>query len=504
MHTFIPSGLKAALSMTVALAAIVAPAAAAQDAGGPTLTVEAAVASAREHNPEMQATRNDAITARATERAARADFLPSAQVQAGMGYTAPGVQRVGAVEFGSSPDYYSSSYQLGVGYTMSGAKLMQPSIARAQALATDRRILSSEAQLVSQVTQQYLTALQAREQAQQAEREVERAQEHQRLAQARLEVGAGTPLDLRRAQVQLGQAEVQQVVRANAYQTELLRLGRLMGRDVPEDVVLNSEFALTAPSWSAAALVEAAVENNPGIQALRAQSGAASSQVRAARSAYLPTMNFNMGVTGSVYSAGNLDPLVERRLEQMQISYGGCLQQNQILAAVGMQPSDCSPLNAQDPAVQARVRQDVSAANPAFPFGFQRQPVSASLTFSLPLFDGLNRERRIEEARVSASNAQLQVRGEEQRLATEVRSMVLALQTAFRTAELQRKVAENASEELRMAQERFRFGLANSIEVTDAQANLAEAERAVIDAVYTYHSALAGLEALVGGSLRQH
>jgi outer membrane protein len=65
-------------------------------------------------------------------------------------------------------------------------------------------------------------------------------------------------------------------------------------------------------------------------------------------------------------------------------------------------------------------------------------------------------------------------------------------------------VAENAAEELRMAQERFRFGLANSIEVTDAQANLAEAERAVIDAVYTYHSALAGLEALVGGSLRQH
>ncbi len=84
----------------------------------------------------------------------------------------------------------------------------------------------------------------------------------------------------------------------------------------------------------------------------------------------------------------------------------------------------------------------------------------------------------------------------------EVRSGVLNAQTAFRAAELQRQVAGNAAEELRMSRERFRLGAAGSLEVVDAQTRLADAERAVIDAVYTYHKALASLEALVARPLR--
>ena len=83
-----------------------------------------------------------------------------------------------------------------------------------------------------------------------------------------------------------------------------------------------------------------------------------------------------------------------------------------------------------------------------------------------------------------------------------MRGGLLSLQTAYRSAALQREVAANAAEELRMARERFRLGAATSLEVTDAQTRLAEAERAVIDAVYTYHKSLAALEALVGRSLR--
>jgi outer membrane protein len=169
---------------------------------------------------------------------------------------------------------------------------------------------------------------------------------------------------------------------------------------------------------------------------------------------------------------------------------------------VGLTPSNCAPFDVTDPAVQAAVRQQVEAGNPNFPFGFEQQPLRASMSISLPLFDGLNRERRIEEARVQEADAQLAVRAQEQRLSRDVRTGLLNAQTAFRTAQLQRQVAENAAEELRMARERFRLGAANSIEVTDAQTRLAEAERAVIDAVYMYHKSLAALEALVGRSLR--
>jgi len=44
--------------------------------------------------------------------------------------------------------------------------------------------------------------------------------------------------------------------------------------------------------------------------------------------------------------------------------------------------------------------------------------------------------------------------------------------------------------------------LASSIEVVDAQANLSQAERDEISAVYSFHMFFAGLEALVGSSLR--
>jgi hypothetical protein len=44
--------------------------------------------------------------------------------------------------------------------------------------------------------------------------------------------------------------------------------------------------------------------------------------------------------------------------------------------------------------------------------------------------------------------------------------------------------------------ERFRFGAATSVEVTDAQTNLAQAEIEKIDAAYNFHQSLAALEAL--------
>lgn len=489
--------------MALSLAALAAPAAAQQPApAGPGLTMEQAVAAARENNPDMQAQRNDAVVSRAAVRAARADFLPSANASAGFGYTASGVQRFGAEVFGERPEYYSSNWNVGLSYDLSGAKLLQPRIARAQDRATETRIAGYEANLEMQVRQQYLTALQAGEVAAQAQREVERTREHERLANAKLEVGSGTPLDVRRAQVERGRAEATLVQQQNTYETELLRLGLLMGTELPQGTPLSSRFELAEPAWTYPQLVSMALENNPNLLSARANTGAAQTQVRAARSAYLPTLSFQVGMTGSVYSAGNIDPLVQQQIGGMQGAFASCNENNALRAAVGLSTTNCAQFDTNDPAVRDAIRRQVEAGNPNFPFGYERQPLQASMSISLPLFDGLNRERRIQEARVAESDARLAVTAQEQRLTADVRGGLLSLQTAYRSAALQREVAANAAEELRMARERFRLGATTSLEVTDAQTRLAEAERAVIDAVYTYHKSLAALEALVGRSLR--
>jgi outer membrane protein len=467
------------------------------------LTLEQAVSTARQANPDMLAQRNDQRETRAALRSARADlYLPSASAQAEFGYTGSGVQRFGSEVFGIRPQYYSSGYQLGLQYEFNGAKLMQPRIARAQENATARRVEGYEANMVSTVAQQYITALQAGEQAAQAEREVARTVEHERLAKARLEVGVGTPLDLRRAEVQRGQAEVTLLQQRNVYATEVLRLGQAMGQSIPADTRLTSTFSLFEPRWTADALVQMAQANNPNLASARANMTAARTGIRAARSQYLPSVSLSAGWRGSVYSAGNLNPLYDEALSGTENRFAGCQQGNQLAALLGQAPQSCARWDVGNPLVVDSVRDAVRDANPRFPFGYERQPLAAGVTFSLPIFNGLQRERRIEEARVSAQDAELQLRSQELRLRTEVETQLLTLRTAYSAAQLQEQVVERAREELRLAQERFRLGAASSVEVTDALTSLRESERARIDAVYNFHKSLAALEALVGRSLR--
>jgi outer membrane protein len=474
-----------------------------QTPAGPPLTLEQALATARERNPEMLQQRNDIRASRAAVRAARFDFLPSVDVNAGVGYRAPGEQRVGAFQLESaSPAYYSSSYGLGFTYRLDGQKLMQPAIARANQTATQERIEGYEAGLVQQVAQQYVSALQALDQAAQARREVERTREHERLARARLEVGAGTPLDLRRAEVQRGQAEVAVVQRQATYQTELLRLGRLMGAPLPAGTQLTSSFTLFEPKWTAEELVNLAIDGNPDLDAARANARAARTSVRASRSQYLPSMSLSVDFGASVYSASSIDGQFQSLMSGLPGDFASCQRENALNALIGLAPQSCENVNPNNPAVAEGLREALESQNPSFPFGFKKQPMTASLYFSLPVFNGLSRERRIEEARVAAQDAELQVQTRELQLRTDIEGGLLALQAAYQVAQLQEQVVQRASEELRLAQERFRFGVASSVEVTDAQTSLAEAERARIDAIYNFHKSLASLEALVGRPLR--
>lgn len=464
------------------------------------LTLEQAISLARQNNPDFLAQRNDIDAARWGVRSAYGNLLPTAAASQRFGYTAPGPLRFGSEVFGERPEYYSSSYNIGFAYDVSGARLLQPSVARAQARATQDRVAGAEANLVSQVTQQYLSVLQAAEGVAQAEREVARTGEHVRLAEARLQVGAGTSLDVKRAQVQQGQAEVRLVQARNLQATETLLLGRVIGTPLDPGVPLVSEFTLFEPRWQPEELIETSLRNNPNLQASRAAADAARTRVNAARTNYLPTLSFNLGWAGSVYQAGNLDPLVDSRVRQAQSSFAQCQEFNTIRTAVGLGAIPCQ--NPTEPAVLQQIRSEVQAENSGFPFTYERQPLSAGVTISLPLFTGLNRQQQIAEARVAAEDARHQVRSEQLRLRSEVHTALLNVQTAFRTAQLQARVRETAAEELRLAEERFRFGAASSIEVTDAQTRLAETEQAEIDAVYNFHKSLAALEALVGQPLR--
>jgi outer membrane protein len=490
------SGLVAAL-LALAPAALAAQQPA-SPAAHPKLSLEDALSMARQQNPDYLAQRNDLDVARWSVRTAKADFAPSVSASSSFGYTASGERRFESVGLGAQPDMYSSSYNIGASLDISGSKLLQPKVAKAQERATQQRVAGVEANLEAAVVQEYLAVLQARETLAQSERDVARTAEHVRLAQAKLEVGSGTPLDVRRAEVQKGQAEIRVVQAKSALAQATLALGQRLGVLLPEGVELSSSFAIFQPTWKAEELVERAVRQNPTLLAARASMDAARTGVQSARTAYLPSVRFSTGLSGFVSRAGDLEPLLNQQLNPA--SFASCQRQNKLGALIGEAPQSC--MNPSDPAVRAEVRRYLEDQNSGYPFNYTRQPLSASMTVSLPIFTGLNRQLRVEQARADASKASYQVRAQELKLQTDVATALQNMETAYQTSVLQERVRATAAEELRLAQERFRFGAASSIEVTDAQTNLAEAERAQIDAVYTFHKSLAALEALVGSSLR--
>ncbi|HET8656023.1 MAG TPA: TolC family protein [Longimicrobiaceae bacterium] len=493
------------LALAVLLALLPFPLAAQQPASPETptsLSLDQAIRLAQDNNPTFQATKNDLTVADAQVRAAYGSLLPSADVSTGFGYTAKGQARYGSVEFGQQPDYYSSNYSLSFGYQLSGATLLQPSLSKAQRRATERTINGASADLASQVTQQYLALLQAREQIDQAQKEVARTEEHLKLAQAKLDVGSGTPLEVRQAEVEKGQADVALVKAKNDADLQALALGQVTGLPLDPGVQLTTHFEVFEPKLDPNELVKAALEHNPSLLSSRANVDAAQTGVKAARTAYLPSLSFRLGWTGSVYQAGDINPLVQQDLGQLQASFQSCNSMNALYQASGLPLQDCSGLDVSNPALVEQVRQNERDRNSGFPFDYTRQPMQFSVGISLPIFQGFSRRLQLDRAKAQAEDARYQVRADQLQLRQQVTAGVRNLQAAYQTVLLDRQVRASAAEELRLAQERFRFGAANSIEVTDAQTKLSQAEKDEIAAVYDFHKTLAALEALVGQPLR--
>ncbi len=466
------------------------------------LSLAEAIELAHRYNPEYGIDASGLETLGWERREMWANFVPNLNGSTSFGYTASGERRFGDVSLATQPARYSSSFNLGLSLSLSGSTFLQPSLRRAQEAAVRADVRSASAALTDQVTQAYLSVLRASEAREQAETELERTQTYVREAEARVEVGAGTPLDIRRAEVQQGQAEVQLLQARNTEATAHLSLGRLLGVEVADDLALTTTFDVFDPGLEVETLVDLAARQNPTLAAARSRRGAARTQVRAAQSQYLPSVSFSAGLSGSVFKTGDVGILVDERLGQLANQYGNCLEDNRLRELLGDPPRNCAQFDPEIPAVADAARRQVEQQNQGYPFGYDRNPLSASMNISLPIFNGFSRELQVEQARVAADNAERQVRGAELTLRADIEAGVRAVETARQTVALQARIRETAAEELRLAQERFRLGLASSIEVVDAQAGLSQAERDEINAIYDFHLSFAALEALVGAPLR--
>ena len=464
-----------------------------------TLTIDQAIELARRNNPELQQTLNNRIGARAAVRSAYGALLPSADASLSAQRQQGGQQIFSGTSLGASSDVNQSNYQIGLNYRINSATLITPSLQRANRDAVEADITGATSNLRSNVSQQYLSTLQAEATADLQDSLVVASQAELILAQAREIVGSGTQLDVSRAEVALGLQKVQALKARNQVEIEKLRLFQLMGTPQPPNVKLVSQFPVTPIQLNLEELIASARNQNPLVVALRSREHVADLNVRREKGEYSPTLSLSTGIGGYTYGYTNSSFPVAQAQAQFDASRASCIRTEEVRAALNLsnQLAQCNAM-AFTEAEAAAIR----SGNSKFPFNFTRSPRSFSATLSLPLFDGFAREQRLQEAMANRSDARYSVRARELALTADVTAAYLTVTTAEKTVVLQEQNAAKAKQELKLVQDRYKIGATTFVDLTQARATYERAESERINSVYDYHKAFAALESAVGHPLR--
>jgi outer membrane protein len=117
---------------------------------------------------------------------------------------------------------------------------------------------------------------------------------------------------------------------------------------------------------------------------------------------------------------------------------------------------------------------------------------------SIPIFDGLRREGRIQEAKAMANEIDVRRRDLRQQAAIEVRGALLDLASARQEADAVREALRLAQQEVAQAQERFRAGVAGNADVITASLALNSARTQAVNALSSYQGAKVALARAVG------
>ena len=109
---------------------------------------------------------------------------------------------------------------------------------------------------------------------------------------------------------------------------------------------------------------------------------------------------------------------------------------------------------------------------------------SAGLTARIPIFDGFQVARRIQNADIAVQNSELELDAVRLQLDANFASLIRTYQNQLELVRLEEENLTNAKESLEIAVERFRLGTISSLEFREAQQTLLDAENRWIIARY--------------------
>ncbi len=200
-----------------------------------------------------------------------------------------------------------SFYNTGVAFSQIlfdfGQTLDQIRAAQATRRSADANLATQRETVIFDVKQSYFDLLAAQRLLGVADETVRQTNKQLDQAEGRHDVGLAPKFDVTRAQVQVANAELNQVTARNAVAVARETLRNALGLDDPLDFDIVDNLATTHVEVNEADAVERAYANRPELQSLVAQQQAVAEQIASLQKNYLPFVTGNGGYewSGSRY-----------------------------------------------------------------------------------------------------------------------------------------------------------------------------------------------------------
>jgi outer membrane protein len=401
------------------------------------LTLEEALRTARERQPQLRQAQASSSAARARTDQAFSGLLPqvsaSATYQAGLGS--------GGTPDPTDPGLIRTTNGLRVGATASqliydfGRTTGRWRSAGQSAEAQEATEAQTQRDVLANVSTAYFTALAQQALVGVAQETLENVQAHLSQARAQVEVGTRAEIDLLQQQTDVSNARLQLIQARNAYATSKAQLNQAMGQEGPTDYTVQevSVAPVEGEERPLDALVETAFEARPDLVASAHQLRAQELNISATRGGYWPSLS----------------------------------------AQVSASETGLVPAEAQ--------------------WGLNGQ-----LALSWSLFQGGVTGAQVREQEANLRGLQAQRDSLRQQVRLEVERAQLDVHAALESVTAAEEALTNARARLRMAEGRYEQGVGNIIELSDAQLDATNAAAQRVQASYDLARARTELQRALG------
>lgn len=273
------------------------------------------------------------------------------------------------------------------------------------------------------------------------EEAVGQVEKHLKTANDLFNAGVATNYDVLRASVQLANIRSQLIRAQNALRLAKEGFKMTLGLDLSAEVNVEGKFEYNPAQRKLEEFMELALENRPDLKQLQLQEKAGEKIVSIAKAGNKP----NLALVSS-YEANK-----SGRWEDDEMDWRGA-----------------------------------------------KQSWNVTLALNIPIFDGLATRARVKQAKSGLNQIKLGKAQMMDGIQLEVKSAYLALQEAQALLDAQRETVQQAQEGLRIANLQYENGVITSVQLTDAQLALTQAEVNRLQALFDHTVGLAKLEKAVG------